>query len=98
MKKTCTFQDIKNMLIECANVNDEITPDSVLKTDSQGYAESGMLAYGTYEIRQTSQRRPVQYHLPGHHRPPRCGAADGPCPPGTVASLRTHFDGRRSSY
>lgn len=33
MKKTCTFQDIKNMLIECANVNDEITPDSVLKTD-----------------------------------------------------------------
>ena len=30
MKKTCTFQDIKNMLIECANVNDEITPDSVL--------------------------------------------------------------------
>ena len=33
MKKTCTFQDIKNMLIECANVNDEITPDSILKTD-----------------------------------------------------------------
>ena len=33
MKKTCTFQDIKNMLIGCANVNDEITPDSVLKTD-----------------------------------------------------------------
>ena len=33
MKKTCTFQDIKNMLIECANVSDEITPDSVLKTD-----------------------------------------------------------------
>lgn len=33
MKKTCTFLDIKNMLIECANVNEEITPDSVLKTD-----------------------------------------------------------------
>ena len=33
MKKTCTFQDIKNMLIECAIVNDEITPDSILKTD-----------------------------------------------------------------
>jgi acyl carrier protein len=33
MKKTCTFEDIKTMLIECANVNEEITPDSVLKTD-----------------------------------------------------------------
>lgn len=33
MKKACTFEDIKNMVIECANVNEEITPDSVLKTD-----------------------------------------------------------------
>ena len=33
MKKTCTFEDIKNMLIEYANVSEEITPDSILKTD-----------------------------------------------------------------
>ena len=31
MMKTCTFEDIKNMLIECANVNEEITPDSVFR-------------------------------------------------------------------
>ena len=33
MIKACTCEDIKNMVIECANVNEEITPDSVLKTD-----------------------------------------------------------------
>lgn len=33
MKKTCTYEDIKNMLIEYANVDCEITPESVLKTD-----------------------------------------------------------------
>lgn len=32
---------------------------AVLKTDSQGHAESGMLAYGTYEIRQTSHKEGV---------------------------------------
>ena len=33
MKKPCTFEDIKNMIIECANVNEDVTPESVLKTD-----------------------------------------------------------------
>ena len=33
MKKTCDFETIKGLLIECANVDVEITPDSVLKTE-----------------------------------------------------------------
>ena len=33
MKKTCDFETIKELLIECANVDVEITPESVLKTD-----------------------------------------------------------------
>lgn len=28
-----SFEEIKKLIIECANVNTEITPDSVLKTD-----------------------------------------------------------------
>lgn len=29
----CTFEDIKKLLIEAANVDVEITPNSILKTD-----------------------------------------------------------------
>jgi acyl carrier protein len=32
-RMTCTFEDIKRMLIESANVDVEITPDSILKDD-----------------------------------------------------------------
>ena len=31
--KTVSFEEIKKLIIECANVNTEITPESVLKTD-----------------------------------------------------------------
>ncbi|MBQ6783153.1 MAG: acyl carrier protein [Acholeplasmatales bacterium] len=31
--KTVSFEEIKKMIIECANVSAEITPESVLKTD-----------------------------------------------------------------
>lgn len=31
--KTVSFEEIKKLIIECANVNTEITPNSVLKTD-----------------------------------------------------------------
>ena len=29
----CSFEDIKKLIIESANVDKEITPDSILKTD-----------------------------------------------------------------
>ena len=31
--KTVSFEEIKKLIIECANVNTEITPESVLQTD-----------------------------------------------------------------
>ncbi|MBQ9520682.1 MAG: acyl carrier protein [Acholeplasmatales bacterium] len=33
MAKQVSFEDIKKLIIECANVTKEITPDSILKED-----------------------------------------------------------------
>ena len=33
MENNTTYEEIKKLIIECANVNTEITPASVLKTD-----------------------------------------------------------------